>query len=79
MITWARIFQGLWQGSANVLTQAYVAECLPKEENTVLVNRLIMAQILGVGLGPLCGIILSYVNFSVNFIMTFTFNFRLGV
>eukprot|EP00347_Sterkiella_histriomuscorum_P008445 403345068 len=65
MIGWARLLQGIWQGSATVITHAYVAECLTKEENIRIVNNLTMAQILGMAVGPFLGILLSYINFSI--------------
>ncbi|CDW85558.1 UNKNOWN [Stylonychia lemnae] len=62
---WGRLLQGIWQGSSTIITQAYVAECLSKDQNIKMINNITIAQIGGMILGPLLGIFINKVNFSI--------------
>ena len=58
----ARFLQGMWAGGSGVVSSAYIAEVLPKDKSMAEVNMLTIANILGMPIGPIIGILISNIN-----------------
>lgn len=60
-----RFIQGLWTGGQQAIEQAYITECIDKDENLAMIADLGAAAVLGFVLGPIIGLIGGYINFSI--------------
>lgn len=58
-----RFIQGLWTGGQQAIEQAYITECIDKDENLSMIADLGAAAVLGFVLGPIVGLIAGFVNF----------------
>lgn len=60
-----RFVQGLWTGGQQAVEQAYITECIDKDQNLSMIADLGASAVLGFVLGPVVGLVGGYVNFSI--------------
>ncbi|CAI2364145.1 unnamed protein product [Moneuplotes crassus] len=60
-----RFIQGLWTGGQQAIEQAYITECIDKDENLSMIADLGASAVLGFVLGPVVGLICGFINFRV--------------
>ena len=60
-----RFIQGLWTGGQQAIEQAYITECIDKNENLGMIADLGAAAVLGFVLGPVVGLIGGFINFRI--------------
>ncbi|CAI2363709.1 unnamed protein product [Moneuplotes crassus] len=60
-----RFIQGLWTGGQQTIEQAYITECIDKDENLNMIADLGASAVLGFILGPVIGLICGFINFRV--------------
>lgn len=60
-----RFIQGLWTGGQQAIEQAYITECIDKNQNLSMIADLGAAAVLGFVLGPVIGLVGRFVNFNI--------------
>lgn len=60
-----RFIQGLWTGGQQAIEQAYITECVDKDENLTMIVDIGAAAVLGFVLGPVVGLIGGFINFNI--------------
>jgi len=60
-----RFIQGLWTGGQQAIEQAYIAECIDKNQNLGMIADLGASAVLGFVLGPVVGLVGRFMNFSI--------------
>jgi MFS transporter, ceroid-lipofuscinosis neuronal protein 7 len=60
-----RFIQGLWTGGQQAIEQAYITECIDKNQNLSMIADLGASAVLGFVLGPVVGLIGGFINFRV--------------
>ena len=60
-----RFIQGLWTGGQQAIEQAYITECIDKNENLSMIADLGASAVLGFVLGPIVGLIGGFINFNI--------------
>lgn len=60
-----RFIQGLWTGGQQAIEQAYITECIDKNENLGMIADLGASAVLGFVLGPIVGLIGGFINFRI--------------
>ena len=60
-----RFIQGLWTGGQQAIEQAYISECIDKNENLAMIADLGASAVLGFVLGPIVGLIGAFINFRI--------------
>jgi MFS family permease len=60
-----RFIQGLWTGGQQAIEQAYITECIDKNDNLGMIADLGASAVLGFVLGPILGLLGGYINFSI--------------
>jgi len=65
----ARLLQGFWTGSQQAVEQAYISETAAEEDKLKILSELGISAVSGFLLGPVFGLLLSFVNIRVGFIV----------
>ena len=60
-----RFIQGLWTGGQQAIEQAYITECIDKDQNLSMIADLGAAAVLGFVLGPVVGLVGRLINFNI--------------
>lgn len=60
-----RFIQGLWTGGQQAIEQAYITECIDKDQNLDMIADLGASAVLGFVLGPVIGLIAGFINFRI--------------
>jgi ceroid-lipofuscinosis MFS transporter 7 len=60
-----RFIQGLWTGGQQAIEQAYITECIDKNQNLSMIADLGASAVLGFVLGPIIGLLGRFVNFNI--------------
>lgn len=60
-----RFVQGLWTGGQQAIEQAYITECIDKNQNLSMIADLGASAVLGFVLGPIVGLIGGFINFRI--------------
>ena len=69
IIQFARFFQGFWTGSQQAVEQAYIAETAAEEDKLKILSELGISAVSGFLLGPAFGLLLTFVDMKVGFVI----------
>ena len=69
LIQVARLFQGFWTGSQQAVEQAYISETAAEEDKLKILSELGISAVSGFLLGPVFGLLLSFVNMQAGFVV----------
>lgn len=60
-----RFVQGLWTGGQQAVEQAYISECIDKNQNLAMIADLGASAVLGFVLGPIVGLVGRFTRFEI--------------
>ena len=61
LVLFGRLLQGLWTGGQQTIEQAYISECVGKNENLTIIADFGAAAVFGFVVGPIAGLAANYV------------------